>query len=471
MAWPRDEERDEEHSERSILRDINLQFPNGELSVITGKTGSGKSQVLASILGEVNLLSGIIKAPNQPSMYEREDSKANVGNWIIPSAVAFVSQSPWIENITIKENVLFGLPFNADRYQKVLSACALEKDLELFAEGDMTEVGPKGISLSGGQRWRIALARALYSRAGILLLDDILSAVDAHVGKWIFDHVLTGELAEGRTRILATHHGAACSSKAAYLVNLGSGTVETAESVIHAEVAESSSSSEPSEISEDTVVPEEDLILPLTTELDPKAAAAVQTTEAKTVQNDKEEKREVGRVTWKVYRAYLIASGGWTFWILCFAIQISSNFFDVARNWWLKLWTESYSERTASLPSILSTHQIYMGHLKTQDTDVPTNRVIYYLVIYAAISFSGVMWGALSILFEYFGSLKSSESLYRRMTHTVLRAPLRWLDTVPSGRILNRFTTDMVTVDLRLMPYLTRLLWMIFKVVIITITR
>lgn len=171
IAWPSDSQ--EADPDRFALKDINVQFPIKELSVISGKTGSGKSLLLASILGEADLLAGTVRVPEAPSSEERFDSKANKSDWIIDSAIAFVAQIPWIENATIKDNILFGLPNDSGRYKKVVRCCALEKDLDLLPDGELTDIGANGINLSGGQRWRISFARALYSRAGILVLDDI----------------------------------------------------------------------------------------------------------------------------------------------------------------------------------------------------------------------------------------------------------------------------------------------------------
>jgi ABC-type multidrug transport system fused ATPase/permease subunit len=219
-----DEDEDEEAAEarrnRFTLRDLTFQFPNNELSIITGPTGAGKSLLLAAILGEVDVLNGSITAPRPPPIDQRFDSKATPANWLIPSAIAFASQTPWIENATIKDNILFGLPYEETRYNKVLKACALTDDLSILDDGDLTEVGAQGITLSGGQKWRLTLARALYSRAGILILDDVFSALDTHVGRHVYENAILGELAEGRTRILVTHHVALCLPGAKYAVGL-----------------------------------------------------------------------------------------------------------------------------------------------------------------------------------------------------------------------------------------------------------
>lgn len=151
IAWPSDSQ--EEDPDRFVLRDINITFPKGELSIISGKTGSGKSLLLAAILGEIDILGGSISVPRAPA--ERHDAKANGGNWIIPGAIAFVAQIPWIENATVKENILFGLPYDKERYSKTVEVCALTKDMEMFSDGENTEIGANGINLSGGQKWRI----------------------------------------------------------------------------------------------------------------------------------------------------------------------------------------------------------------------------------------------------------------------------------------------------------------------------
>lgn len=319
IAWPSDEQKEADDL-RYVLRDINLSFPPNELSVISGKTGTGKSLLLAALLGEVDLLAGKISVPRPPLTQDRHDHLANKDNWIIPSAVAFVAQIPWIENANIKDNILFGLPYDEYRYQKVLEVCALKKDLEMLTDGEETEIGSNGINLSGGQRWRVTFARALYSRAGILVLDDIFSAVDAHVGRYIFEKGLTGELGVGRTRVLVTHHVALCKSKTKYIVELGDGTIEhaglvselesdgTLQRIISHEEAEAENQND----EDPTAVNSAEPSIGDTAEV----AEALRKVDSKRAAKKfvEDETREQGRVKTKIYLDYMTFSGGWAFW-------------------------------------------------------------------------------------------------------------------------------------------------------------
>lgn len=148
VAWPADDVEDD--PDRFVLRHVNLEFPRNELSVISGKTGSGKSLLLAALLGEIDKIEGTIYMPKATPQDERFDSEANASNWILEDSVAYAAQVPWIENATIKENIIFGLPLDAERYEKVVNVCALKKDMELLEDGDETDIGANGINLSGG---------------------------------------------------------------------------------------------------------------------------------------------------------------------------------------------------------------------------------------------------------------------------------------------------------------------------------
>jgi ABC-type multidrug transport system fused ATPase/permease subunit len=455
------------------LRELNLHFPNNALSVISGPTGSGKSLLLAAILGEVELLSGYIQVPKSSS--QRFDSKATAADWIIPTAISFVSQTPWIENATIKDNILFGLPFDPIRYTKVIEACALSQDLAIFEDGDQTEVGAQGISLSGGQKWRLTLARAFYSRAGIVIMDDVFSALDAHVGKHIYDNAVIGELADGRTRILATHHTSLCLPRAKYAVRLSAnGTLEHAglmEDLRQVggldEILEADEKSEPKEVEEDevlraeetngvTAIPSEDVAI--TVKAPPKKLI-------------EEEKRETGRVKTSVYAGYLHASGGWSFWSFLVLLYAVAEGFTLGRTYWVRIWASAYGEpETVAALSLITPHYQHSIQPRFSDQqpfgtvnftnainstlvstsfpiDTQNRSLWFYLGIYCLISTISVLFSISRLYLVYTGSLRASRRIFRAVLHSVLRTPLRWLDTVPMGRILNRFTADFTSVD------------------------
>ena len=169
------------------LKSVNLSVDKGELAFITGRVGAGKSSLLYAILGEIPLVSG---------------KTSSVGK------IAWVGQQPWVFSVTVRDNVLFGEPFDQNRYDLTLQACSLIKDLQRLPDGDLTVVGERGIVLSGGQQARVELARAVYSNADIYLLDDPLSAVDSKVGHDIFEKCINGVL-DNKTRLMITHNLAA----------------------------------------------------------------------------------------------------------------------------------------------------------------------------------------------------------------------------------------------------------------------
>lgn len=482
IAWPTDDPEQEETQFK--LRNLNIDFPRKELSVVSGRTGSGKSLLLASIIGEAEVLEGILTVPKAPVPEDRYDSAANKSNWYIDSSVAFVSQIPWIENATIRDNILFGLPLDHSRYQSVLKACALTKDLEMLESGELTDIGANGINLSGGQKWRVSFARALYSRAGILILDDIFSAVDAHVGRQLFEEALTGELGKGRTRILVTHHVALCLPKTKYSVLLSDGTVEVAGrteelrrngklKLILDQDNEDQQKQEEEEAEKDNALTIDDGggLQKILTNQSRRSRRRSTTSDVGASLNrrrshanfedqkqreppkkfNEEEKRETGAVKYKVYDAYLKAAGGYGYWLFILSIFIMWIGVYLGRTYWVSIWTRSYRTESVFVHRLA---QQSFGSLKgvasrLRATEMDDN-LKYYLGIYLAISLGCWLVGTARYFLVFVAAIRASKVLFEDLAWTILRAPLRWLDTVPLGRILNRFTADFNMVDSRI---------------------
>jgi ABC-type multidrug transport system fused ATPase/permease subunit len=485
IAWPSD---DEEAEREFIIRDATIKFPRNELSVISGHTGSGKSLLLAAILGEADLLGGKVRLPDNSKNLANDNSR-NKG--IDPSAIAFVSQQPWIENATFRDNILFGLPYSKERFEKVIAACALEADRKLLSDGDDTEIGANGINLSGGQKWRITLARALYSRAGILVMDDIFSAVDAHVGRHIFEQAICGELCDGRTTILATHHVSLVLPKAKYAVHLSNGSIEHAGDVEKLEQSGAVQQLIEAE-AEDSAITEEDELPELSTvrtnqshrshrshslskadrELSPAhplrrrmsvISHITDMTEAADELNDvqkvetavkeqprkfvEEETKKTGRVPITLYKQYLKASGGYAHWTFIMIIFAAYELLILGHHWWITLWTQSYDTENEEQPRLLAQQvpaAIQFFSMKANQVD---DKMKFYLSIYLVLSLSQAFGGSLRYFIVFIRSIVGSKRLFSDLTYAVLRAPLRWLDTVPVGRVLNRFTTDFNVID------------------------
>ncbi|GIK00040.1 hypothetical protein Aspvir_004054 [Aspergillus viridinutans] len=435
IAWPA--VASEDAAGQFQLKGLNLDFPPQELTIISGRSGAGKSLLLQALIGEADIVKGTAIVPRASAA----KPPAGEENWIVDGLVAYVSQDPWIENATVRDAILFGLPFDAERYEKVIHACALSHDLQSFPDGDRTDIGANGINLSGGQKWRLALARALYSRAGILVLDDIFSAVDSNVGRHLYDNALSGALAQGRTRVLATHHVRLCLGGAAYLVRLENGNVVQ---VGHPSSLVQDGTSE-QRLDDGTSDPRDSK---------PKPPNPGQRTNA-TLRSDsqpkkyyEEEKRERGVVRAEVYKAYMKASGGYSRWILVIVLCVLTLILNLAAPYWVSIWTRAYNEspprsiltqpgdRLDALSANFRTGGLHLDH-----------RLVYYSSIYFGLAFASWILDIIRTQIILRGSIIASKVMFEQFAETILRAPLRFLDMTPVGQILNRFTSDFGTLD------------------------
>lgn len=465
-----------QQDDKFTLKDLNVVFPNNQLSLICGGTGSGKTLLMLSLLGETEIKQGTVYCPRSASSSTLDDSTAITSihlsssdsehvvppNWILKDAIAYVSQTAWLQNASIQDNILFGLPFIKKRYVATLTACALDKDLSYLEDGDETEIGEKGITLSGGQKARVALARAVYSRAQNVLMDDVLSAVDAHTAKHIYQQCLLGPLMKNRTQILITHHVNLCVQGSAYVVFVKEGRIQLSgsptelrhtgkmdlifeENILETEDEENQDGKDGEEAVE-TIDGEQE-----------------QTTDKKApkVLVEKEGRAE-GQVKFKLYSLYFKLMGSWFFWAFFFFTILTARGLDITSTWWLKKWSQSYETNDHNITSFApviddNSNQLPVhasAHLRqgfvtpalftNDDNEIDPS---YYFKIYTLINLMNILIGLAKYAITFFGGIRAGRKLYVSLLNRVLNAPLRFFDTTPIGRVVNRFSKDFESID------------------------
>lgn len=457
-----DENYDEEAavaSTKVALKNIrHFEARKGDLTCIVGRVGSGKSTFLQAILGQLPCISGLDEHV-PPKLVIRAKS------------IAYCPQQPWIMNASLKDNVIFGHRLNEDYYKATIRKCQLLPDLDILPDGDQTLVGEKGISLSGGQKARLSLARAVYARADVYLLDDILSAVDAEVSKNIVEQVLNREtgILKNKTVILTTNAVSVLKHSQNIYALLDGEIVENksyadAMSCDHSSILktliqefdsnensrEDTKDGQPSSTAKDdqksfhSIKDEQEdrasttkLVYSLDTEenmlnevdsrraslatLKPRPILDLNADTRKTAQL--EEKSEEGKVKSAVYRAYLEACGSLSIFLFFF-FMAATKFFDLGDSFWLKYWSEN-NEKTGK------NEHIWM-----------------YVAVYALIGLGSAAFTILrSVIMMIYCSIKGSKKLHDTMARAVLRSPMSFFETTPVGRIINRFSSDVNVVD------------------------
>ncbi|XP_045495076.1 multidrug resistance-associated protein 1 isoform X1 [Colias croceus] len=427
-----------------ILKNINLQVPRGHLVAVVGAVGSGKSSLLAALLGEMNKISGRVNT-NGTS--------------------AYVSQQAWIQNATLQDNILFGKPLDKSKYNNVINMCALKPDFDVLPGGDQTEIGEKGINLSGGQKQRVSLARAVYYDADNYFLDDPLSAVDSHVGKHIFDKVIgPSGLLKDKTRVWVTHNVSYLAQTDLVLV-LRDGEISEvgtyqqllekkgafAEFLLHhLSDAERTSPEELDEIKQDLEsklgsefqnklqrarsLSESTSESELPAAGDRSGSVKRRTPEGATPNDLKEknklieaEKAETGSVKWAVYKHYLTSVGVFAS-VVTIVMNLVLQLFQVGSNYWLAKWSND-------------DNMLVNGTVNKSTRDM-------YLGVYGGLGIGQVVSVSVSSLALYLGTLVAARALHAQLLAGVLRAPsIGFFDCTPTGRLLNRFSKDVDVLD------------------------
>ena len=377
------------------LHDMEFSVGRNELIAVIGGVGSGKSSLLAALAG---------------------DMRRTHGSVVMGATRAFCPQYAWIQNTSVKENILFGKPFDRKWYDAVIDACALRPDLDMLPNGDMTEIGERGITVSGGQKQRLNIARAIYFNSDIVLMDDPLSAVDAHVGRHIFDNAICG-LLKNKCRILATHQ-LHVLSRCDRIIWMQEGHVEAVDTFANlinnneafqklmASTAQEEKAEKIEAINEDHA--EDDKKDAKKRKNNKRGAALMQ-----------QEERAVKSVSWNVYVAYARASGSVLVAPIIFMLLVISQGANITTSLWLSWWTSDK-----------------FGFTEGQ-----------YIGAYVAL---GVVQALLMFLFAVSLTLsgtKASRVMLQNAMTRVLRAPMSFFDTTPLGRITNRFAKDVDIMD------------------------
>ncbi|XP_072393683.1 ATP-binding cassette sub-family C member 4-like [Diabrotica undecimpunctata] len=425
------------------LKKINLDVNEGKLIGIIGTVGSGKSSLLQTILGELEVIYGSIE---------------------VNGTVSYASQEAWVFAATIRQNIVFGGKYDKQRYNQVVKACALEKDFKQFDNGDLTIVGERGASLSGGQKARINLARALYREADIYLLDDPLSAVDIHVSKHLYDECINGYLGN-KTRVLVTHQVHHLKD-ADHIVILNNGTIENEGSFEDLSVSDNLYAkllTSEIELTDEEKQKQTDVAkisrkisirrsrtslvsaaseLSLTDAILQEAAGDDDDEEQEIKLKDLQEDSSKGKVKESLFWSYLIHGGNIFFVAFVLLLYILSQVAASGVDYFVSIWVniEEFRNQTLYRTSANKTEEVSIR--STVEWSTETCIYIYAggLITLFVVAF------ARSMLF-YKLAMWSSQKLHDVMFNSVIAATMRFFDTNPSGRILNRFSKDIGAID------------------------
>ncbi|XP_077104559.1 ATP-binding cassette sub-family C member 5 [Siphateles boraxobius] len=407
------------------LHCIDLTIQKGKLVGVCGSVGSGKTSLISAILGQMTLLEGTVA---------------------VDGDFAYVAQQAWILNASFRDNILFGKEMEEERYQAVLSACCLRPDLAILPCSDLTEIGERGANLSGGQRQRVSLARALYSNRDIYIFDDPLSALDAHVGNHIFNNAIKKQL-RGKTVIFVTH-------QLQYLVDCddvivmrdGSITEQGSHEDLMNVNGDYAAMFNTLQLGETHIieVPNKKSGSSLKKPLESKKAGSVK--KEKTANQDdgqlmQVEERGKGSVPCEVYKVYIQALGGWLVFLFILALFIVNVGSIAFSNWWLSYWIKQGSGNTT----------VQVGNSSVVSESMRDNPLMHHYAGVYTMSM-GIMLLLKLLRGTVFvkGTLRASSKLHDELFQKILRSPMKFFDTTPTARILNRFSKDMDEVDTRL---------------------
>ncbi|XP_049611466.1 ATP-binding cassette sub-family C member 4 [Syngnathus scovelli] len=405
------------------LQNVTLSLTGKQLLAVIGPVGAGKSSLLSSILGELPAEKGAMKVKGQ---------------------LTYAAQQPWVYPGTIRSNILFGKDMDLRLYEKVLKACALKRDLELLPDGDLTLIGDRGATLSGGQKARVNLARAVYQDADIYLLDDPLSAVDAEVGRHLFEQCICG-LLKNKPRILVTHQlqylqGAdqIVVLKEGHMVTKGTYTELQQSgldftSLLKKEVEEELHQSTSDLTSRNRTLSQNSV------RSQTSSVHSVQDgehLEAEPVHMVAEESRAQGSIGFSIYLKYLRAGASILFVVIVMLLNILAQVAYILQDWWLAYWAEEQGK--------LDTNSTMEHNVTKVNKELDLG---FYLGIYGGLTAATIIFGFVRTILMFNVLVRCTQALHDKMFSAILRTPVRFFDINPIGRVLNRFSKDVGQLD------------------------
>ncbi|XP_023265705.1 ATP-binding cassette sub-family C member 9-like [Seriola lalandi dorsalis] len=454
-------------SNLSTLSDINIRIPTGQLTMIVGQVGCGKSSLLLAMLGEMQTIDGRVywsKLPDCEMIHEGNISKNRY-------SVAYATQKSWLLNATVEENITFGSPFSKQRYKAVIDACSLQPDIDLLPFGDQTEIGERGINLSGGQRQRICVARALYQNTNIVFLDDPFSALDIHLSDHLMQEGILKFLQDDKRTVVLVTHKLQYLIHADWIIAMKDGSIlrEGTLKDIQTHDVELYDHWKTLMNRHDQEL-EKDIQQDSQTTLERKTLRrAFYSREAKNQIDDEDEEEEVeeedddnlstttnrrSKIPWKVCWCYM-SSGGFFMVFLMVSCKLLKHSVIVAIDYWLALWTSSKTNQSMSGEPSYGTGLANSSN--TTQGFSEAEKDAYYLPVFIILCAAGITLCLITSLTVEFLGLSAATNLHHNLLNKIIHAPIRFFDITPLGQILNRFSADTNIIDQHIPPTLESL--------------
>ncbi|XP_019407573.1 PREDICTED: ATP-binding cassette sub-family C member 8 isoform X1 [Crocodylus porosus] len=438
------------------LSNIDIRIPQGQLTMIVGQVGCGKSSLLLATLGEMQKISGnIFWNSSIPDSETGEDVSAEKETAVDVEfrrrgSVAYASQKPWLLNATVEENITFESPFNKQRYKAVIDACSLQPDIDILPHGDQTQIGERGINLSGGQRQRISVARALYQQTSVVFLDDPFSALDIHLSDHLMQEGILKMLREDKRTIILVTHKLQYLPHADWIIAMKDGTIQREGTLKDIQKSETElfehwktlMNRQDQDLEKETIIERK-------TVLERKNHRRTTYSREALLNDDEEDEEEItesddednlssvlhqrAKMPWRACGKYLSSAGILLLPLLVFS-QLLKHTVMVAIDYCLAKWT------SAAISAMITEKQKNCTACQNFDH-------AYYSKVFSILCCIGIILCLVTSIAVEWTGLKVAKKLHSALLNKIILAPMRFFETTPLGSILNRFSADCNTID------------------------